>query len=250
MAKRLGIGTPLQENLATAIGASEVTMVDHAEAYGVFASQGSKHDPVSLLKVQSGAGRDITINPPAAQQVVDAAPAYIINDILKGYDRQWSLGFDRPLAAKSGTTNVGTSTGDGWLMAYNPDVVIATWAGHTSNDPNAGNSTRGFFGVFLAQPIVDPFLKSMSSRWKDDFTRPSNIGTANCTQAGLSVFDPVQPELIVAGQQPSCAAPTPSIAPTTIPTQVPTQEPPQASPSPSGGIIVSPAATPSPKKSP
>ena len=243
MAKRVGISTPLQENLATAIGASEVTMVDHAEGYGVLANQGTKHDPVSILKVQSGAGKDITINPPAGQNVVDAAPAYIINDILKGYNKQWSLGFDRTMAAKSGTTNVGTSTGDGWLMVYNPDVVIATWAGHTSNDPNAGNATKGFFGVYLAQPVVDPFLKANASRWKSDFTKPGNVATASCALSGLSVSDPVQPELIVSGQQPNCTPPPPSLAPTQAPSAPPVETRPSPSPSPSGGIVISPLPT-------
>ncbi len=242
MAKRLGISTPLQENLATAIGASEVTMVDHTEGYGVLASQGTKHDPVSILKVQSGAGKDVTINPPGGQNVIDAAPIYIVNDILKGYNKQWNLGFDRTLAAKSGTTNVGTSTGDGWLMAYNPDVVIATWAGHTSNDPKAGNATKGFFGVSLAQPVVDPFLKSMNDRWKSDFQKPGNIAAANCAQ-NLSVYDPVQPELIVAAEDPGCTAPPPTPPPPTVaPSVAPAPSPsPTPSPSPSGIIIISPS---------
>ncbi|MGB2940781.1 MAG: transglycosylase domain-containing protein [Candidatus Dormiibacterota bacterium] len=247
MAKRVGITTTLQENLATAIGASEVTMVDHATGYGVLANQGTKNQPVAILKVQSGAGRDITLPRRPAEKVVDAAPTYIINDILKGYNKQWNLGFDRTLAAKSGTTNVGTSTGDGWLMAYNPDVVIATWAGHTSNNPSEGNATKGFFGVSLAQPIVDPFLKSMNDRWKSDFTKPGNVSTANCAQSGLSVFDPVQPELAVAGQEPSCAAPPASPVPAETPVTAPSANPsPTPSPSPSGGVIISPLPSGSP----
>jgi membrane peptidoglycan carboxypeptidase len=246
MAKRMGITSPLQENLATAIGASEVRMIDHAAAYGVLASQGTKHDPVVVLKVQSGAGKDITVNPPSGQRVVDAAPTYIINDILKGYNKQWNLGFDRPLAAKSGTTNVGTSTGDGWLMAYNPDVVIAAWAGHTSNDPKAGNATKGFFGVSLGDTIIDPFLKANASRWKSDFTKPGNIAPANCGQSGLSVPDSVNPELLVSGQTPTCAAPSPSASPTDSPSAAPSTLPsaspsPKPSPSSSGGIVISPA---------
>ena len=180
--------------------------------------------------------------------MVDAAPAFIINDILKGYNKPWNLGFDRTLAAKSGTTNVGTSTGDGWLMAYNPDVVIATWAGHTSNDPKEGNATKGMFGVYLAQPIVDPFLKNMPGRWQSDFIKPSNIASATCGQGGLSVPDPVDPELIIAGGTPSCTAPTPSPVPTEVPVVGPSQEP---SPSPSqGGILISPRPTGPPSPSP
>jgi len=173
--------------------------------YGVLANKGMKHDPVVMLKVISAEGKDITQAPPGGQQVVDAGSTSIINDVLRGYDKEWGLGFDRPLAAKSGTTNIGANTGDGWLMSYNPDVVIAAWAGHTSNDPTVGNATRNFFGVNLAQPVVDVFLKAMPGRWKTDFTKPSGVGTANCGSGGLSV--PASPIIAIA-----CSSPLRSIS--------------------------------------
>jgi membrane peptidoglycan carboxypeptidase len=251
MAHLVGISSPLEPNLATAIGGlhTGITMIDHSIGYGVLATEGIKHDAVSLLKVQASDGRDITIAPPAGQKVVEQGPAFIVDDILKGYNKEWSLGFDRPLAAKSGTTNIGSNTGDGWLMSYNPAVVIATWAGHTSNNPTEGNATRGFFGVNLATPIVDPFLKLLPGRWtKDvDFTKPAGISTANCGSTRLSVADP-GPDYILQGTTPNCTPPPPP--PTEAASPVPTESP-SPSPSPSGPpspIIVFP--TPSAKASP
>jgi membrane peptidoglycan carboxypeptidase len=245
MAHKVGITSALEPNLATAIGGihTGITMIDHSVGYGTLATQGTRHDAVSILKVQAGDGRDLTIPPPDGKQVLDPGAPFIINDILKGYNKEWNLGFDRPLAAKSGTTNIGSNTGDGWLMSYNPDVVIATWAGHTSNNPSEGNATRGFFGVNLATPIVDPFLKLLPGRWKDDFTRPSDISTANCSSAGLSVPDP-GPDYILQGTTPSCTPPPPS--PTEAPSPLPTPSP-SPSPSPIGPpspIIVSPSPSP------
>jgi membrane peptidoglycan carboxypeptidase len=247
MAHRVGISSPLEPNLATAIGGvrTGITMIDHSTGYGVLATEGIKHESVSVLKVQAGDGRDITISPPGGQKVLDTGPTFIIDDILKGYNKEWGLGFDRPLAAKSGTTNIGSSTGDGWLMSYNPDVVIATWAGHTSNNPTEGNATKGFFGVNLATPIVDPFLKLLPGRWKDDFTRPSDVSTANCGSSGLSVAD-IGPDYILQGTTPSCTPPPPS--PPQAPSPVPTESP-SPSPSPTGPpspIIGFPTPSPAP----
>lgn len=246
MAHKVGITSALEPNLATAIGGlhTGITMIDHATGYGVLATQGTKHEPVVVLKVVTAEGRDITLPPPSGKQVVDAAPAFIVNDVLRGYNKQWSLGFDRPLAAKSGTTNIGSATGDGWLMSYNPDVVIAAWAGHTSNDPTAGNATRNFFGVNLAQPVVDVFLKSMPGRWKSDFTKPEGVGTASCGSAGLSQTDP-GPDYIIQGTNPSCTPPAPP--PTAIPSAVPTETP---SPSPTNELPSPIVILPSPRSSP
>jgi peptidoglycan glycosyltransferase len=251
MAHKVGIRTALEPNLATAIGGlhTGITMIDHATGYGVLATEGVKHDSVSVLKIQASDGRDITIPPPSGQKVLEQGPTFIVDDILKGYNKEWSLGFDRPLAAKSGTTNIGSNTGDGWLMSYNPDVVIATWAGHTSNNPTEGNATRGFFGVNLATPIVDPFLKLLPGRWKDDFSKPGDISTANCGSSGLSVADP-GPDYILQGSTPNCTPPSPS--PTKAANPVPTESP-SPSPRPSGPpspIIVFPSPTPSVKASP
>jgi penicillin-binding protein 1A len=244
MAHKVGISSPLDANLATAIGGvhTGITMIDHAVGYGVLANGGKKHNPVAVLKVISAEGKDITQAPPGEEQVVDPASVFIINDVLRGYNSEWGLGFDRPLAAKSGTTNVGSATGDGWLMSYNPDVVIAAWAGHTSNDPTVGQATRNFFGVNLAQPVVDVFLKSMPGRWKSDFTKPSLVATASCGSGGLSVGDP-GPDYILAGTTPSCTppSPTPTTAPTVAPTQAPAPSPSPVLPSP---IIVSPSPKP------
>src|SRR6202011_2679520 len=114
----------------------------------------------------------------------------------------------------------------GWLMAYNPSVVIATWGGHTSDNPAEGNATSNFFGVNLAQPVVDAFLKGMPGRWKDDFSKPGNVSTASCGSAGLAQPDP-GPDYILQGSSPSCtpAPPSPTSAPSEVPTQAPSPSP-------------------------
>lgn len=267
-AKRLGIGTPIQPFLSSAIGASEVTMLDHAEGYGVLATQGTKHDPVSILKVIDSSGKEITNKPNGGQQVVDAASAFIINDVLKNYNDEWGLGFPagRQFAAKSGTTNIqnpdgSISTGDGWLMTYNPDVVIATWAGHTySNDssPDQKNSaTKGFFGVDNGQAIVGPFLKSLPDRWKDHFQKPSSgITQGNCGGSNsVQVPDKYAPAggeyLLTADSSSQCPTPSPTASPSSSPSasSEPSQAP-SSAPSDIPSPVLSPTARPRPSPSP
>ncbi|MEA2684098.1 MAG: hypothetical protein QOK05_2426 [Chloroflexota bacterium] len=265
-ARRLGISTPIQPFLSSAIGASEVTMLDHAEAYGVLATQGIKHAPQPILKVLDGSGKDITIPAPAGQQVMDAAPAFIINDVLKDYNAEWHLGFDRPMAAKSGTTNIqnangSISTGDGWLMVYNPDVVIASWGGHTySNDSPAEqktSATKNYFGVDNGTAIVSPFLRAMKDRWKSTFQKPGGVTQGNCPggESNIDIKDKYAPpggEYLVAGDSAS-QCPTPSPSASSSPSASPS-----ASPSSGGGVpsafptIVStpPRSSPTPQPSP
>jgi membrane peptidoglycan carboxypeptidase len=248
VAHSLGISSDIKPFLSSAIGASEVTMLDHAEAYGVLATQGTKHDPRPILKVIDGTGRDITLQPGGGQQVIDAAAAYIVNDILIHYNDEWHLGFDRVMAAKSGTTNIqnpngSISTGDGWLMVYNPDVVIASWGGHTSVDPKAGAATKSYFGVDNGQAIVSPFLHSMKDRWHSPFPKPAGLVQGNCPggDSGTQVPDKYAPsggELLLAGDSAAqCPTPSPSPAPS-------------PSPSDTGGPSAIPSILPTPFRSP
>src|SRR5438445_13489279 len=49
-AHAMGITTPLKNEVTTAIGSSEVRLLDHAVGYGVFATGGTRHDPVPRLE--------------------------------------------------------------------------------------------------------------------------------------------------------------------------------------------------------
>ena len=270
-AHRMGISTEIKPFLSSAIGASEVTMLDHAEAYGVFATLGYKHEPVSILKVLDSTGTDVTQKPNDKQQVMDAGVAFIVSDVLKNYNDEWHLGFDRTLAAKSGTTNIlnpngSISTGDGWLMAYNQEVVIATWGGHTSNDPNAGGATKNFFGVYNGPNIIAPFLKSLPGRWKKGLLpKPANVTLGSCPagpDSGTDVPDSYAPsggEYLLAGDSASqCLLPSPTAAPAPsasastageptpagVPTIIPTA--PASSPTPRSTPTAGPSAAASP----
>ncbi|MFN2462368.1 MAG: transglycosylase domain-containing protein [Candidatus Dormibacteria bacterium] len=275
-AHKMGISTEIKPYLASAIGASEVTMLDHAEAYGVFATQGYKHDPRPILKLLDATGKDVTEKPRDKEQVMSAGAAFIISDVLKHYNEEWHLGFDRELAAKSGTTNIetpnGISTGDGWLMAYNQEVVIAAWGGHTSNDPKSTAATKNFFGVDNGQSIIAPFLKSLPGRWKKGLLpKPSDVTVGNCADPSAKTDEPNKYSIgggdyLLAGDSASaCPSPSPTASPSTSPSAstAPTNQPtpdiiptllpsfaPSPRPSPKPSPTQTSTATPSPSTSP
>src|SRR3979411_23221 len=105
-AQDMGITTPLKSEVTTAIGSSEVRLLDHAVGYGVFANGGTRHDPVSLLEVKDRDGNTLTNpNKPQDKQVISAQEAYLITYILKDYSSQWNLGRNKPVAGQTGARN-------------------------------------------------------------------------------------------------------------------------------------------------
>ncbi|TMD85115.1 MAG: hypothetical protein E6I78_09190, partial [Chloroflexi bacterium] len=78
----MGITTQLKSEVTTAIGSSEVRLLDHAVGYGVFATGGTRHDPVSVLEVKDKDNNTLDKpNAPGGKQVISAQEAYLITYI-------------------------------------------------------------------------------------------------------------------------------------------------------------------------
>src|SRR2546423_8880349 len=94
LAHDMGITNQLKNEVTTAIGSSEVRLLDHAVGYGVFANGGTRHDPVSVLEVKDVQGNSLD-KPKASEgkQVISQQEAYLITFILKDYSSAWNLGW-------------------------------------------------------------------------------------------------------------------------------------------------------------
>src|SRR5207302_3706418 len=169
----MGITTPLKNEVTTAIGSSEVRMLDHVVGYGVFATGGTRHDPVSVLEVKDLQGNSLDKpSPPDPKQVITPQEAYLITYILKDYSSQWNLGWNKPFAGKSGTTN---NFHDAWMMAYSPNLVIGAWVGHTGPGNQNMNSV---FGTMVGSSVLKDFINNglTQANFKvESFQRPSGL---------------------------------------------------------------------------
>ena len=176
-ARTLGISTPLKAELGTAIGSSEVRMLEHAAGYGVFATQGIYHPPSPILKVEDATGKVIFQAKDNGRRVIAAQPTYVLNDILLGYARQWQVNLIGPAAGKSGTTD---DSADLWYMGYTPDLVVGTWMAHTGHNPEGRPIGRyplpGLFGVTTSVYMFRDFLPIYyANRPIPTFQRPPGI---------------------------------------------------------------------------
>ncbi|MCX5725887.1 MAG: PBP1A family penicillin-binding protein, partial [Candidatus Saganbacteria bacterium] len=55
-AKKMGIESPLKRNLALTLGVSEITLLEHTSAFGVFANSGVRVEPTAILRVETSDG--------------------------------------------------------------------------------------------------------------------------------------------------------------------------------------------------
>jgi membrane peptidoglycan carboxypeptidase len=260
-AQAQGVHSPLQPNLNTAIGGSEITMFEQLQGYQVFANQGTLMPLMGVTKVTDDQGNVLFDQQPGAQPNVShpitPADAYLISDVLKDYNRTWGLGWKRQMAGKSGTTGANDEYHrDAWMMAYNPDIVIGGWAGNTS--PNTVNKGAGYcpssqphcaspgavsaFGTETGEFILAPFINGLPGNMADWYRRPDGIvNGSGCSGTGSEIF--------LAGTQGGASCPSPSPTPTPTATPVPTATP-TGSPSPTIRPTILPSGTPTPRGTP
>ncbi|MBU0531232.1 MAG: PBP1A family penicillin-binding protein [Candidatus Uhrbacteria bacterium] len=148
--------------LSIVLGGAEVKLLEHVNAYAVFASEGTYHEPVAILKVEDSEGQTLfEWEESKGKKVMDENYARMITDVLSdnaarayvfGGSNNLQLG-SRPVAAKTGTTN---DYRDGWTIGYTPSLAAGVWGGNNDNSEMA----RGAGGSTVAAPIWNAFMKA------------------------------------------------------------------------------------------
>jgi penicillin-binding protein 1A len=129
-------------NLTFALGSGQVTPLEMARGFSVFANGGYLVTPHVIERVADSAGREVLrADAPvacsdcpgatAAPLAISPANAYVMTDIMtdviKRGTAQAALSLGRSdLAGKTGTTS---DRRDAWFVGYNADVVTAAWIG-------------------------------------------------------------------------------------------------------------------------
>lgn len=228
-AHRMGITTLNQDyyGLSLTLGGGEVKPIDMAYAFSVLANLGVMAgqpvpeverrpghrtlDPVSILRIEDNQGKVIyEYNQPTTEQIVDPALAYLMDDILSdnnaripafGANSSLKRDFeDRPIAAKTGTTN---NFRDNWTVGFTPQLVTAVWVGNNDNEP-----MKDVTGLSGAAPIWhDVMLYYHQDKPVETWERPR--GLVNVQVDAVSGLLPTQysertvNELFLDGTEPT-----------------------------------------------
>ncbi|MBM4283812.1 MAG: PBP1A family penicillin-binding protein [Deltaproteobacteria bacterium] len=130
MAKTLGITSPIYPNYSSALGASEVTLMELSRAYSVFPNRGYLVEPVFIERIEDRDGRVLYEASTQRKLVMTPESADIMTHLLQGVV-QHGTGtrvrvLKRPIGGKTGTTN---RTKDAWFIGFTPSVISGIWVG-------------------------------------------------------------------------------------------------------------------------
>ncbi|HEX9714047.1 MAG TPA: transglycosylase domain-containing protein [Actinomycetota bacterium] len=129
VAKRMGITAPLDAVHAIALGSEEVTPLDLATGYATLAAGGIKVEPTPIFQITDSSGT-VIYEPKRERKRVLAEPVAALaiealEEVMKtGTGR--NLGFGRPVAGKTGTSE---NYADAWFAGFTPQMAAVSWAG-------------------------------------------------------------------------------------------------------------------------
>lgn len=144
-AKRMGLTHPLANEAPLPIGAAEVTPIDMASGYAVFANGGKQATPYAAWEVRNSSGEVIYSHdrdtPP--KQVLEPRVVtdmnFMLNKVVTEGTGKRAAVEGVPVAGKTGTTN---GYKDAWFVGYTGNLVASVWYGNDDSKP-MNNMTGG-----------------------------------------------------------------------------------------------------------
>ena len=173
LARHAGMNLQIQPTPAVALGAYEVTPLEVAGAYTIFANQGVRMDPYAVDIVRDRNGTALERAKPKGISVLDPRVAFLMTSLMEdvvnhgtGEDVR-KRGLQIPVAGKTGTSH------DGWFAGYTSNLICIVWVGYDSDEE------LPLTGALSALPIWTEFMKRAIAvpQYSDvtDFTPPPGI---------------------------------------------------------------------------
>ncbi|MDX8411379.1 MAG: PBP1A family penicillin-binding protein [Mariprofundaceae bacterium] len=179
--------------LALALGATEASLEEMSESYGVLADKGRRWQPVWVQQVQDRNGKTLQrsvagnrcqichADPVLAvgagmepfEQTVDPVSSFLATNMLRGVIERgtgWrARQLKRPAAGKTGTTN---DQVDAWFIGYTPQILTGVWVGRDSPVSMGRRETGSKAALPIWLSAMQEFHENLPV---EDFSPPEGI---------------------------------------------------------------------------
>ena len=209
LAKRAGMQEDIRPTPSVALGAYDVTPLEIAGAYTIFANDGLRVSPTFISMARNQDGSVIYQNHSETDRVLDPRVAFLMTDMLEEVMRSGtaagvrSRGFKLPAAGKTGTSH------DGWFAGFTSELLCVVWVGFDDY------SELGLEGARSALPIWTEFMQE-AARYKKyrevkPFAAPAGVVRAAVDPSSGKLATPYCPwsetDYFIDGTQPVDACP-------------------------------------------
>ena len=158
VARRFGITSPVPPYLPVALGAADMTLMEHVSAFTVFPNDGIRIQPHLIRRVSSYDGSVLEESRPKVSDVIAPETARtmvaMLRDAVEFGTGMRAKELGRPACGKTGTTNDFT---DAWFLGFTPSMTTGVWVGYDDKGISLGKKETG---SRAALPIWLQFMKA------------------------------------------------------------------------------------------
>jgi len=217
LVRKFGISSPLPPYLPLALGAADLTPIEHVSAFSVFPDDGIHLDPHFIQRVTSYDGSVLEESRP---NVTDVLPPDVARTMVAMLEEVVQFGtgvrakeLGRPSAGKTGTTNNFT---DAWYIGFTPQITCGVWVGNDDPGQSLGKKETG---ARAALPIWLEFMQqAMQGMPVEDFPNVVPLEKqAGAHPVQVDTPDTAPPADAAEQGLTENAAPTPSDQPKPVP---------------------------------
>jgi penicillin-binding protein 1A len=156
LARKFGLTSPLPPVLPLALGAADLTLIEHTSAFTVFPDDGIHIEPHYLRRVTSYDGAVMEELRPNVTDVIPPEVARtmvaMLEDVVQFGTGVRAKEIGRPSGGKTGTTNDFT---DAWYIGFTPQITTGVWVGNDAHVTLGKKET----GARAALPIWIQFME-------------------------------------------------------------------------------------------
>ena len=191
-AKEMGIKSPLDDAPSLSLGASDVNLLELANAYSTVANEGKAHpEAILVTRILDRDGNEVYVAPNETKQAISQKSAYYMVQMLRSVMRdaggtgQSLWGYvrdirDTEFGGKTGTSN---NHSDAWFMGVSPKLVVGAWVGGEYRCIHFRTGALGQ-GSRTALPICGYFFESVFNdpafeKYHGKFEKPSGIDVSS-----------------------------------------------------------------------
>ena len=173
---RVKINTPVNNNASSALGTTEINIIDYSNGFITLANEGKHENPHIIEKITDSDGNILYEYKYKNEYILNNKYVYILNNLLTStYDYKMvnytsptllsiSNLLDSKYAVKSGSTKT-----DYWTIGYNNDYLVMVWNGNDNNDEVKSNESK------ISKRIWAKTITNIKDNTKTWYNIPSGI---------------------------------------------------------------------------
>jgi penicillin-binding protein 1A len=200
--QRLGENAGDSYGITLTLGAAEVSPLDMASAYSVFAARGLQFSATPIVKVTDANGKVLEDNTKRqGKRVLAEAVADNVTDALKGVVTSGTgtganIGRPDGTAGKTGSTD---DNHDAWFVGYTPALSTAIWMGYSDSNTRSLKNIKGvstvYGGTIPASTWKDYMSQALKNAPAADFPKPAAL-TGDITAGARRQLEDLRPQVV------------------------------------------------------